>query len=1075
MKRTTIILIYSIAILFMSGNILAQNKSIIRGKVIDEETNDPVIGATIVERDAQNRIINGTIADVNGNYVLEVSNSKDSISVSFVGYETTVFTIGSRSSMDIELSPKAIGLEEVRITAKSTAKDLLTGISEIDKTSSSTRIDMSELKGMSTVSVDDALQGQVSGLDIVAASGNPGSGSRIVIRGMGSLGNANPLIVVDGIPQDIRVEPDFNFQAADEQDLGNLVNIAPQDIKSVEVLKDAAATATWGSKGADGVLIINTHQGKKSQSISFDYQYKIDANIQSPPVPMLNGDEYITMQLEEFHNSKGIFEVPPQIAYDREYIDFYNYSQNTDWIREITRDSYTHDHFLRMSGGSDNTTYYTSINYQKNYGTTTNNAFRRLSLRANIDYELSSKIRFTTNFNYSNTDREGNPSISGYNVRTMAYIKAPNMAIWEHDANGNLTGEYFIPIESYQGRGSEYFNPVAVADYGKNDRINDQIENSFILFYDIADWIMFKQTVSFSFINTKNNSFIPYNAIGADWLEGSINSASEGNSLDSRLLSRSQLFFTPFVKSRNHKLTAVAMAVAEQKKNDWMSIRSSKSPKVTIEDPAANPVISSISSGSSESRLFGVLGSANYVFKNRYLLTANVRADADSRFGTSNRWGLFPSISAGWRFMMEPFASGVKFIDDISKLRFSVGQSGKAPSSAYARFAQYQSQTQYRDEPAIRPDQIQLDNLKWQTVTQWNIGLELSFLKGRASLTTDVYLKRTSDLLWSNYSIPTSSGFSQLEYFNGGELENKGWELLVQGTVIQRDNFRTSLNFNISQNINSFLEFPDNFNEERSVSIGNGEYPRKAEIGKPIGSFYGFHYLGVWPSDEAVIAKDPEGNILVDGNGDPMPLTYKESYEFQGGDAIYEDFNHDGTIDILDAVYIGDSSPDFTGGFGVNAGYKRISASVFFHYRLGFDIVNRIAISTQGMSNRNNQSKAVLHRWRRQGQDEPDILPRAYMDHPANNLGSDRYVERGDFLRLNNVNIRYSFRPQVANRLGLKSLEVAFLMRKIMTFTYYTGQDPEIGQVGDDPFWMGEDRARTPVPKIYSVSLSLGF
>ncbi len=1069
------ILIVLISMIFLSHNIIAQQKTIVRGKVTEKGSNEPVIGATIVERDAQGRIINGTIADVNGNYVLEVANPNDTMSISFVGYETKTIVPGSRTSINIELAPKAIGLEEIRITAKSTAKDLMTGISERDRTSSSATIEMDELKGMATVSVGDALQGQVSGLDIVAASGDPGSGSSIVIRGMGSLGNANPLIVVDGIPQDIRVDPDFNFQAADQQDLGNLVNIAPQDIKSVEVLKDAASTAVWGSKGADGVLIINTHEGRKSSAISFDYQYKIDANIQPPPIPMLNGDEYITMQLEELHNSRGIFDVPAQIAYDRDYIDFYNYSANTNWIEEITRDSYTHDHFLRMSGGSDNTTYYTSLNYQKNYGTTINNAFQRLSLRVNIDYELSTKLRFATNFNYSNTDREGNPRVGGRNVRSMSYIKAPNMAILEHDSEGRLTGEYFIPIESYQGRGSEYFNPVAIANYGIDDQMANQIENSFILYYDIVDWLMFQQTVSFSYINSKDNSFIPYNAIGDDWLESSINNASEGNSLDSRLLSRSQLFFTPFSRNRTHKLTAVAMAVVEQKQNEWMFISSSKSPKLSIEDPAAGSVISSINSGSSESRLFGLLGSVNYVLKNRYILSANLRADADSKFGTSNRWGLFPSVSAGWRFKMEPFASGWNVVDNDSKLRFSVGQSGKAPGSAYARFAQYESQTQYMDDPAIRPGQIQLDNLKWQTVTQWNAGLDLSFLNERIMLTADAYLKRTSDLLWSNYSIPASSGFTTLRYYNGGELENKGWELLVNGVVVRRNNIRVGLNFNITRNINRFLKFPENFNEERSVSIGNGEYPRKAEIGKPIGSFYGFRYLGVWPSDAAVIATDENGNVLLDGNGESMPLTYKESYKFQGGDSKYEDFNHDGTIDILDAVYIGDSSPEFTGGFGGNVNYKRLSASVFFHYRMGFDIVNRIAIETQGMNNRNNQSKAVLHRWRRQGQDEPDMLPRAYMDHPANNLGSDRYVERGDFLRLNNVNLRYSLKPEIVERLHLNSFEIAFIMRKILTFTNYTGQDPEIGAVGDDPFWMGEDRARTPVPKIYAISFSLGF
>jgi hypothetical protein len=306
-------------------------------------------------------------------------------------------------------------------------------------------------------------------------------------------------------------------------------------------------------------------------------------------------------------------------------------------------------------------------------------------------------------------------------------------------------------------------------------------------------------------------------------------------------------------------------------------------------------------------------------------------------------------------------------------------------------------------------------------------------------------------------------------------LENKGWELFARYNAISKSDFAFNINFNVSHNVNSFLEFPGNFNNEVATDIGNGQYPRRANIGQPVGSFYGFRYLGVWSSDEDVVALNADGDILLDVQGNPVPLTYKGSYEFKGGDAIYDDINHDGQIDLMDVVYLGDSNPVLMGGFGGQLFWKQLMISSQFHYRTGFQIVNEVAIKTEGMLDRNNQSKAVLHRWRIQGQDEPGMLPQAYMNHPANNLGSDRYVEDGDFLRLVNLTIRYALKSEICRQIHLESLDIAVTMRKILTLTNYSGQDPEISQIGDDPFWFGTDRARTPTPKAFTISLAIGF
>jgi hypothetical protein len=437
---------------------------------------------------------------------------------------------------------------------------------------------------------------------------------------------------------------------------------------------------------------------------------------------------------------------------------------------------------------------------------------------------------------------------------------------------------------------------------------------------------------------------------------------------------------------------------------------------------------------------------------------------------------LFKGLSVGWRFSSEPFMQNFPWLGE-SKLRVSWGVTGRQPGEAYARFATYNSTStgNYLLYPAIVPQQAQLNNLRWESVSSYNAGAEFNLFNDRLYVEGDVYQKITDDVLFEDYKIPRSSCFQELDFFNGGQLENRGWELMMDWRIIRNDVWRWSVNFNTSQNINSFNIIPENFNTEQSTSIGNKEYPKRIVEGEPIGSFFGFKYKGVYPTDADAVARDADGNMLYDNDGNPLPMTYLGTYTFQGGDAIYEDINHDGKIDLNDVVYIGDSNPDFIGGFGSALRYKNLDFSFSFHYRLGFDIVNGVAMDTEGMTGRDNQSKAVLSRWRVQGQDEEGMLPRAYLNHPANNLGSDRYVEPGDFIRLNNVKVGYRLNQQLADRLNVRTITLAVTARKLYTFTRYSGQDPEIGQNAINPFWIGVDRANTPPPRILTFSALIGF
>jgi TonB-linked SusC/RagA family outer membrane protein len=664
----------------------------------------------------------------------------------------------------------------------------------------------------------------------------------------------------------------------------------------------------------------------------------------------------------------------------------------------------------------------------------------------------------------------------------MAYRKAPNMSIWELDENGFRTGEYFTPILSYQGDGVTYFNPVAIADLGRRDENLNDFENTFNLRYTILNWLTFKQTVNFQYGGLKSNSFLPYNAIGADWLHWQNNFAEEGNNVDRSIRSETQLAFNSPFRNQNHALSGVFTWIMNQSGYERMFINSNKTPSINLQDPSVNALLDGpanrvrIRTATQEVRLLSSVNSINYKAYDRYLLQGVLTLDAHSSFGANNRWGLFYGVSAGWRFSSEPFMSSFSNWLGESMLRVSYGLTGDQPRDPYDRFALYNSlEGGYILDPAIEPQRPQLNNLQWATVSSWDVGFELNLFKNRLYLEGDIYEKVTSDILFDRYNIPYSSGFNRLEYLNGGKVTNRGWELMADVTLVRSRSWSWSVFYNTAQNKNTFNVLPENFNTERSTSIANGEYPRRVVEGEPIGSFFGFRYQGVWPSDEDAYARNAEGAIIVDSDGKPIPLSYTDTYLFKGGDPIYKDLNNDGKIDISDVEYLGDSNPRFIGGFGTNLKYKNLSLNVAFHYRTGFVIVNQVAIQTQGMNDRNNQSKAVLHRWRKQGHNEEGMLPRAYLNHPASNLGSDRYVEQGDYFRLNNLTLSYRLPQELCRLIRMRRLNLSISARKLLTFTQYSGQDPEVGQNADDPFWIGVDRAKTPPPKIITFSIAVGF
>jgi TonB-linked SusC/RagA family outer membrane protein len=1066
--------IYIIFLFAILGELpgLCQEQVILKGKVTDRKTGEALIGVTVIEVNALNRTLNGTVTDISGNFALKLTSPQTTVKISYIGYKTYEFPISGQTFLEVRMEEETQLLEEVSVVAEGKKVGGFIPISERDLTSAVSTVEMKELEEIKVSSIGEMLQGRASNVDIVMASGDPGAGMSVRIRGTASISGSNqPLIVVDGVPFEIELDNDFDFSAVTQEQFSGLLNIAPEDILTIQILKDASATAVWGSRGANGVLLIETKRGTKGKT-SFDYLYKLSVQEQPKSVPLLNGDAYSMMMLEAILNS-GSTEIPKELAYNKDWSEYYNYSQNTDWLKEITQRGISHDHTLSIMGGGESALYRFSVGYLDQEGTTKGTDYQRFTSRVNLDYNVSRKLMFSGDISYiySNNDLSYKENNDSRSIRALAYVKAPNMSIYDYDSKGNLSDNYFSPGDNFQGWGSQWYNPVAMANEATWNRKEHRLRTKLQVKFNILDNLVFQSFVAYDIDNQIENKFLPENVTGLHWTSHYVNLASGMDYQSSVLESQSQLLYT-YMKGTKHKVTSMIAFTLSDKKNGWYYGSTSNLPSSYLVNYAEAAPIYWIGDGYSQNRMAALLGFVHYSLLDRYLIQFNIRREGSSRFGYKSRWGTFPSISVAYRISSEPFMKKMSFINDL-KLRYSYGVNGNQPSNSYGYFNLYSTGEEYMDMPVVVPINLQLDHFRWEKNSQINYGFDLSALKNYLELHFDIYSQKSKDLIWENLSLPSTSGFPNITR-NWGSMDNKGWELMLASDLLKKEKFNINLNFNIAHNENRITEIPENFDFEYGSEANNGQYARRAQEGHPIGTFYGFRYQGVYPRDADAVAHDTEGDIIYDMSGKPLYMRYgnADGYRFRGGDAIYDDINHDGLINELDIVRLGDSNPGFIGGFGSKLTWNNLVVTLFFHYRLGQDIVNMTKMYNENMYYRNNQSVSVLNRWRRQG----DItnIPRALYNQGYNWLGSDRFVEDGSFVRFKSASISYSFR-KIADKIKFNELKLNFMVYNLYTWTNYTGADPEVPMLSNDPFFIGEDNADTPPPISYIFSLNFKF
>ncbi len=1053
------------------------------------------VGANVAIVNSQNRVLTGATTDLMGNYTLNLPDEKDELTVvfSYIGMKSQRFKYTGQTKIDVLMEADAQTLVEVEIEAKKIERNDL-GISQKEMAFATQKVEMSEIVQNSPVSsLEEALQGRLSGVDIIA-SGDPGAKSSIRIRGTATLNsNADPLIVVNGIPYSTDIDESFDFNTANTEDFADMLSLNPNDIESIEVLKDAASTAVYGTAGANGVLLVTTKKGTQGKT-RFSFSSKNSYKVEPPSMPMLDGDEYVAFIQDAIWNTanarglnssadllKLLFDTP-DIGYMTDWRYFDEYNQDVDWLDYVKKDAFITDNSFSMSGGGDRATYRFSLSYLDEGGTSIGTGMDRLSANLRIGYNFSDKLRIDTEYSYADTDKDANFTT---NTRAEALRKMPNKSpYYIDDATGEMTDIYFLRqnAEDFQGAfsgktdggGFKNFHPIIMANESYRNTNTREQKMNFRLYYDLSPALTYSAYVSMKYKTSNTKAFLPQAATDVTINNTFANLSADDNTNNLSLQTENKLMFRKRWNEDMHSVVATGIWRTSQSTSSKYASMIYGAASAGMSDPSAGGAVTSIGSSESEVRSLSGIGSFAYTLLNRYSLNATFNYEGKSSLGNDNRWGFFPSVGVAWNMQDEPFMENIRDVWSQFKVRASYGESGNAPSGTAPYMGSYTAIGQYGTGSAIVPQSMQLNKLKWETSREYNIGVDFGFFKDKLTGTIDYYYKKTKDLLHKDYTIPLAVGFSsgKMNYYNSGEMTNRGLEFRMDYHAIDTKDWDLTFNFNISNNVNTIDKLPENMTS-MVYTAKNGEYAQKLVMGTSVGSFFGYRYLGVYQNTEDTYARGEDGSIMRDLYGNPIVM---KNIDNKGtcypGDAKYEDVNYDGIIDKNDIVYLGNYNPTLSGGGGFNLKYKNLGMTVFMHYRLGQKVINQARMDAESMYGSDNQSKAVLRRWRNEG-DDTDI-PRALWGYGYNYLGSDRFVEDCSYLRLKTLSFNYVCPKSWCKQLHVNTISLYLTGYDLFTFSNYTGQDPEVSlpsKITD----LAVDKAQTPRSKRYAFGITVNF
>ena len=891
----TIKKIMSTALLMLIGQVLMAQGVRISGTLTDSE--GPVMMGNVVEVDANNRIVSAAQTDFNGNFSMQVKSTKNKLKFSYVGDKTKIVNIGTQTVFKITLEPEGTQIKEVVVQSKRSSSGGLM-ISKKEMSVSQQTMNMENIEGLAFTSADEALQGEIAGLDIVSNSGNLGAGTTMRLRGVTTInGDANPLIVVDDKIFD-NPDENFDFASANEEQYASLLSVNVEDIASITVLKDAAATAVWGSNGSNGVILITTKHGVRGKP-RVNFSYKFTGTWQPKGYKLLNGDDYTMLLKEEFYNpaqGSGATTELEELNYNQAWADYQNWNNNTDWVGAVTQFGGQHEYNVNLTGGGQKATFRISAGYKHQTGSIIKQKFQQFTTRMVLDYNVSDRIRFSTNFalTYTGNDQNYEGKINGVSHSSLLSIAqriAPNMSIYRQNADGSNTDEYYVMNPSGNATQGAFSstelsdqlalgNPIALANMAWKKDQTYRMTPDFTLKYELlgteadSHRLTLNGRVDFDIYARSNPTFFPAalksRNLTAGWNDSEYNLSTNLESNRMKIGGRVELVFTPYFKNEDWSASMLARYEMSTSKYNEQSIVMNELP-TDISSPTVNASQQVMSSNNSRSNSQNLLYNGHISYKDgRYSLGLSVRADGDSKFGPKNKWAIFPGVSLRYNISDEPFFKPIKgeWLSMLG-LRASWGVVGKAPSSNIGFYNTYNTSAGYYGGSTLFPtaalDGLKLDDLRWEKTTSYNLGLNLGFLNDKIEVDFDYYHKETRDLLMEKVSIPTYTGYSRLSYMNVGRMDNDGWEANVTAKkIITAGKFSMDVSLNVAQNFNLVKEMDEdvlNAMNSYYMNMGGstvanpddpwdvtkrGAYPLRVQINNSLGSIYGYRYKGVY-------------------------------------------------------------------------------------------------------------------------------------------------------------------------------------------------------------------------------------
>ena len=1051
-----------VSLLFCISASYAQEEGVtVTGTVVDAMGELP--GVSVVVKGTTN----GMTTDLMGNFKLERVQPDDILQFSFIGYKTQEIKVGSQRTFNITMEEDAQQLDEV----------VVVGYQEIrkgDLTGSVAKANMEDLLSAPVSSFDQALGGRIAGVNVSSGEGMPGATMNITIRGNNSLTQDNtPLYIIDGFPVE-----DASIAAA----------INPNDIESTNILKDASATAIYGSRGANGVVVITTKQGKQGKPV-ITYDGSVSVSKVTKFMEMMSGYEFVKLQneIEPTRTLERYFMNGEEYNGQIWDLESYRNAPVADWQDEVFRTAMAHSHNVGISGGGENVRYNGSLSYYSQDGILLNTGYERLQARMNTTF---TRGKFTANIttNYSRTIQTGNsPSDNSYSGMNNLFY-----SVWGYRPvaypNGTLDDlRNQLIDQAVENEASDYrFNPILDLENAYVKRYTNNYQLNGYLQYQILDGLKLKVSGGYTYDNRHNDTFNnsktryggPRSTLGVN---ATVQRSERLQWLNENLLTYQHNW------QNTHSLNVMLGTTLQNSDYEVYAFSTRDIPNESLGMAGMEQgTINTTSSAKSSWALFSYFASASYNYKGKYYLSGTFRADGSSKFSADNRYGYFPSGSAAWTFTKEDFMEPTKDWLSSGKLRLSWGLTGNNRIGEYDRYALLEMVRSHANDTSLSESTVYPFNnvletvgmattslpnedLKWETTEQWNIGLDLGLFDERVAFTMDLYRKTTRDLLL-DAQLPYSSGYITAMK-NIGKVRNQGIELTLNTININNKNFKWSSNFNIAFNQNEVLELTEGQNSLLSTATFDQNFNSQpnyiAKVGYPMGMIYGYVYEGTYKYEDF----DKSGNTYTLKGNIPH---YSSESNTQPGYPKYKDINGDGVIDADDRTMIGRGAPIHTGGFTNNFEFYGFDLNIFFQWSYGNDVLNanRLFFESSFQKKRElNQFASYADRWT--PENPTSDIPRA-SNSGSNLVISSRVVEDASFLRLKSVTLGYNIPAKFLSKYNINKARVYVAAQNLWTLTGYSGYDPEVS-VRNSALTPGLDFSSYPRAMSFSFGINLGF